>query len=623
VHAAITGNGLDILVVLAYLVCTFAFGVWATKFLRGDGTHSEESYYLAGRNVPGWLNGISVAVTAINADVAPFYCGLAVVIGLPVAWFYLSRFAVAWMILGILFAVRWRQLNIRTAPEFYQLRFGGAGSRFVRAYTALFAVLVNMVPWMGAGLLGVHKIMAPIFGYEHKAITLGFALPVLLAYVWIAGFAGVLITDLFQTGVILVASLILLIRVLIDAGGPLGLAEAVRSALPAESSEVLSVLPVAGHEILSPLAVAAWFIVPTIGQGGTLDLIGQRIFSCRSNRDAASVSIWAECALFAMLLLLTLPVLGILARHPELYHASASKREEVYGMLLDIYLPPGLLGLALAALLASVMSTLSSYFNYGAQTLVNDVFRQCFPRASLLKVDSRSALWVGWFTTLLMVVGAGLVVFATDSLFRIAIILVGMVGATASLYWGQWWWWRVNFWSWLSAMVGGPMVYWLLGAVLPHWTWWREKVALNPAMNDTMGMLQAVLGVGLTTILWVIVTLVTRPQPMSQLVAFYRRARPMGHWRPVREALAAETGMQPSPESQGLIVKGLALAMLGGGWVSLAVLAISQLMIGAYSLAGGLLLGSIASALLFRNGLDGYLKLLEVEPTVPSDQSDP
>ncbi len=93
------------------------------------------------------------------------YCGLAAVIGLPVAWFYLSRFGLAWMIVAMLFAARWRQLNIRTGPEFYALRFGGPRRRdLCRVYTALFAVAVSMVPWIGAELLGTHKIMQPVLG---------------------------------------------------------------------------------------------------------------------------------------------------------------------------------------------------------------------------------------------------------------------------------------------------------------------------------------------------------------------------------------------------------------------------------------------------------------------------
>ena len=114
----------DATIVVIYLVASFGFGIFASRFL-GSGKESEEDYYLAGRSVPGWVNGTSYAVTLMNADVAPAYCGMAVVVGLPVAWFYMSRFSLGLLLASMLFAVRWRQLKIRTGPEFFSLRFGG------------------------------------------------------------------------------------------------------------------------------------------------------------------------------------------------------------------------------------------------------------------------------------------------------------------------------------------------------------------------------------------------------------------------------------------------------------------------------------------------------------------
>ncbi|MEM9354171.1 MAG: sodium:solute symporter, partial [Planctomycetota bacterium] len=101
-------NVIDAIVVGGYLVLSFGFGLFASKLLKTEGAEGEEGYYLAGRKVPGWMNGISYAVTAMNADVAPTYAGFAVVVGLPIAWFYLPRFALAWMLAAMLFAVRWR-----------------------------------------------------------------------------------------------------------------------------------------------------------------------------------------------------------------------------------------------------------------------------------------------------------------------------------------------------------------------------------------------------------------------------------------------------------------------------------------------------------------------------------
>lgn len=589
----------DALVVGAYLVLSFGFGLWAHRLWK-TGHEDEESFYLAGRRVPAWANGISYAATAINADVAPLYCGLTAVVGLPIAWFYLSRFALAWMIVALVFAVRWRQLGIRTGPEFYALRFGGRGAKFVRVYTSLFAVLVNMVPWIGAGLLGTHKIVGPIFGIESKAVTLAGVVPLVAGYVWVSGFAGVLVTDVFQAVVIVGASVAVLILVQHDFGGPAAILAAIESAHPAEHGEILSVWPVAGHEILGPLVVFLWLVVPTIGRGGNVDLDGQRLFSCRSAREAAKMTIWAQCAMFSILLLLTLPVLGMIAKYPELYHASRSAREQVYGRMLAEYLPAGVLGLAVAGVLASVMSTISSYLNYGAQTVVNDVLRPLLPRAPFLNPESKSCLWIGRLVTLL-ILGSGIaVMFAADSLISIATVIVGMFASSAALFWAQWWWWRVNFWTWVTAMVGGPIVYFALGWLLPHWPWWQDQLAAGEAAAGTMAMVQALVALLLTSTLWSAVAWLTPPESSDTLAEFYLRARPMGAWGAVRRRLRSQGDVVLPHQPGGLLASGLGVAALGAVWVGCGVLGISQLSVARYGLGAGLLAAAVVGGLEFR-----------------------
>lgn len=621
----------DQIVVVAYLILSLAAGLVASRWFRSPAPSSpstvgdeisdaEDDYFLAGRRVPGWLNGVSYAATALNADVGPTYCGFAVVVGLPIAFFYLPRFALAWMIAALLFAVRWRQLGIRTGPEFYAVRFGGQRTRFVRVYSALFAVLVNMAPWIGAGLLGVHKIFGPAFEIMDKATTLMIVLPILMIYVWIGGFAGVVVTDLLQSLVIVVASFILLVSVLWQHGGPTSLAQAIEVAHPQQAGEILSTWPVWGHRVLGPLVVLAWLVVPTMGRGGSVDLEGQRLFSSKSDRDAALMNIWALLGLFLMLLLLTLPSLGLLVRYPELYHAEPSEREKAYSLLLSEYLPVGLYGVALAALLASVMSTISSHLSYGSQTLVNDVARQFFPNAALLRTGGRGAVWVGRLL-MLVILGLGvLVTFNADSLIGIAIVLAGMYGATATIYWGQWWWWRVNFWSWLTAMVGGPLIYLMLGglafgsfrvpgllALVPTWATAR---AASESSAQGLDMLQAAIGLSLTCIAWIAVTLVTQPEPMETLVDFYRRARPMGWWGPVRQECLSRHPHW-NPPATGLLRKAMAMAVVGAVATSAAVLAISNGFVGRWLEAVGFAVVALGLGWWFRQLFEQRMQDLE------------
>ncbi|TWT35633.1 Sodium/glucose cotransporter [Posidoniimonas corsicana] len=625
-------TAIDQLLVVLYLFATLVIGLLASRRFRSTacaeqdaaagGANSEDAYFLAGRRVPGWMNGVSFAATALNADVGPTYCGFAVVVGLPIAFFYLPRFALGWMIAALLFAVRWRQLQIRTGPEFYSLRFSGRRTRFIRVYSALFAVAVNMAPWIGAGLLGVHKVFGPAFGIEDKATTLSIILPILIVYVWIGGFAGVVLTDVMQSLVMLIASAMLVVAVLWEHGGPSGLALAIEAARPADAADILSTWPVWGHRVLGPAVVLAWLIVPTVGRGGAVDLEGQRLFSCRSDRDAARMNIWGTLGLFTMLLLLTLPTLGLLAKQPWLYDARPGRREEAYSMLLGEYLPSGFFGIALAALLASVMSTISSHLSYGAQTLVNDVARQLIPDSRLLSPGSRGAVWVGR-VLMLAVLGAGVTVaYYSESLIGIAIVLAGMYGATASVYWGQWWWWRVNFWSWLTAMVGGPCIYVLLGGIsvfghrmpglLSSLTSWEETRATSESAAQGMDMLQAALSMALTCTAWVVATLITRPEPMPKLVAFYQQAKPMGFWNPVRERCLRENPQFRAPP-RGILLRGMLAAAVGALTLIAGVLTASVWFVGRWAEGFLYMATAVAMAVWFSKLFDRQMQLLEAD----------
>ncbi len=634
---AATASLSDILVLIVYLGMSLGLGLLASRWLRRRGSTSsdvdhEDDYFLAGRQVPGWVNGVSFAATAVNADVGPAYCGFAVVVGLPIAFFYLPRFALAWMIAAALFAVRWRQLGVRTGPEFYAVRFGGARPRWMRMYSSLFAVSVNMVPWIGAGMLGVHKIFGPALGFESKLTTLSIVLPVLLAYVWATGFAGVVVTDVMQSFVIVAASIVLLVSVLWQHGGPLGLAEGIQASLPGSSEEILSTWPVRGHQALGPLVALAWLIVPTVGRGGSVDIEGQRIFSCRSDRDAAYMNVWAEIGLFSMLLLLTLPALGLLVNHPDLYTASPSDREKAYSLLLQEYLPSGLYGVALAALLASVMSTISSHLNYGSQTLVNDVLRQAAPNAHFLRSGSQGAVNAGRLLMVVILFAGILVTYHAESLIGIAIVLAGMYGATATIYWGQWWWWRVNFWSWLTAMVGGPLIYLALGGLhLGSWqlpglmqflpqTWLELMLgdslqgATTEAAQQGLSMFQAALGMTLTLVAWIGITLVTPPESLELLKRFYVHARPAGAWGPVRRACLQDDSLGDwSPPPRGLIGYGLAIAVLGAASVSAGVLGCSTLAVGRWGESMAYFLASVVGVFFFRRAFDWHLIRLDVD----------
>jgi Na+/proline symporter len=575
----------DLVIIIAYLACTFVIGIFASKLLHRN-RKTTEDYFLAGRDMKGWITGISFSLVAINADVAPLYVGMSAAMGLSVCWFFLSRFSIGWLILATLFAVKWRQIGIATGPEFFSLRFKGNGGKFVRVYSSLYGLFVGMIPWIGAGLLGLHMIVGPIFGIENKFMTIAIVVPVMIGYVWISGFAGVLIVDVFQGIVILFANVALLFIVLFHFGGPTGLAASITHIHGQLAQSIMNPMPQAGNAILTPLVAGAWLLLSTFGIGGNVGAEGQRVISCRDNREAAKMAVWAEISLFVILLTLTLPALGAIINHPELYRAAPAKRELAYGLLLADFLPKGLLGLALAAIVASVMSTVSSFLTYGSQTLVNDTYSTLFG-----KPKEERAVWLGRFFMLVILAISLIVVYYSKSLIGIAVVLIGIFGSTALIGWAQWWWWRINFKSWVTANVAGPIVYFSLTFILAKIDWWQQQSSQVESVRQQMQMYQAVISMIITTSAWMLVAFLTKPEDMELLKSFYRKAHPLGLWGPVRKAIEAEQGSKIDTPKM-LIPAGLFVTFLGAAWLILSVICLSYLFVGKWNI--GILCGVIA-----------------------------
>ncbi len=578
-------SGMDVGVIVLYLVLLLVVGF----FLRRRASGSLEDFFLAGRKMPGWANGISYAATSINADVAPAYCGWTVGTGVFVAWLYFSRFGIAFMVGAILFAVFWRRLGLFTSPEFYELRFGGRVGEILRGWIAVRSAFVAIVAWTGAGLIGMHKVAGPAFGWS-KEETIVVIVPVLITYVLMSGYIGVIATDVFQSAIIVAGSLVLCVAVLLDFGGPGQLFQALTRSVG--DSAVANVPPI-HHPELGFVALAAWMVGTSLGYGGDAApmagaMEGQRILSCRNSREASKMFIVSEIALFVMLLLMTLPALGALAKRPELYTASRGVREMVFGELLVTYMPSGLLGLQIAAMLAAVMSTVSSNLNFGAQVVVNDLYKQHLrPHES-----DRHYIFVGRLT-MVFIMGLGVfIAIKAESLITIAVFMLGLSSAEYLANWAQWWWWRFNKWGRLTASFGGPLIFVMV------------KYFFFPEASEYVHVL---LSIGLTTLSWVLVTLTTPPDEEEALTAFYRRARPMGFWGPITRKL----GLHSPSGSPTVIVKGLGIALIGVSWIACGVLAFSDYYVGRFTAATILLAASASGGLLFLTLYRRYMALLD------------
>ncbi|CAN0523752.1 unnamed protein product, partial [Laminaria digitata] len=359
-----------------YLLLLIGMGLYYRNFAE----ESLDNFFLGGRKLKGWLAGSSFAATFYNAEVGSVYVGLTVSTGMFICWWFFSRFGLSLIIAAVLFAVFWRRLHIFTSPEFYELRFPGKTGTAIRSWVTVRSACIAVVAWTGAGLLGLSFVSQELLGWT-KVETLVVVVPIILVYVYLSGYMGVVMSDVLQGAILIGTTLLLAVLVLIDFGGeggllagPQALHAALLTALP-ENPEVVSWIPPVDHEFLGLLGVFCWMIGKSFGYGGDTAPVGaamegQRLLSTKSPREASKMYLWTVGLLFLMLTMLTLPGLGALALRPELYVAPAAEREAAFGWLLGHYMPPGLLGLAQVALFASIMSTVDSNMNLGAQVLL-------------------------------------------------------------------------------------------------------------------------------------------------------------------------------------------------------------------------------------------------------------
>lgn len=507
----------DWVIIGCYFATLLAIGLYYRRFAG----RSLDDFFLAGRQNSGWANGLSYSAALMNADVAPAYSGVAVMTGTFVCWWYLSRFGIALFLGAVLFAVFWRRLKLFTAPEFYELRFGGWASRVIRTWVALRSSLIAMVAWTGTGLLAMYKIAGPVLGIE-KTTTLIIVIPIVLAYVCLSGLSGVVAAASVQSIIMFVGSAMLCGIVLNEMGGPSALAEKLTAIA---GPEAISGFPPMDHATF-PLAMAlGWIVGSSIGYGGDAAPLGgamegQYVLSSKNAREASKMYIVAEVSLFVLLLLVTLPSLGALVEWPELRSPDMDP-ELAYGLLMKKYLPPGMLGLLLVVMLASVMSSVATNLTFGSQVLVSDVYRR------YLRPEERDRhyVWVGRLAMLLILGLALLVVYNVKLIFTVALFMLQFSAAELPANWAQWWWWRFNRWGRLAATLGAPVVLVLVTRVFcQDWSWWDQTYLVISA----------------NTVFWVLVTLLTPADSPEVLDRFYRAGRPLGAWRPVRERIALE-----------------------------------------------------------------------------------
>lgn len=558
-------------------------------FTRRAGRDANE-YFLAGRRLPWWVLGTSMVATTFSTDTPNLVTDIVRTNGVSGNWVWWA-FVLTGMLTVFFYAKLWRRSGVTTDIEFYELRYSGGLAPFLRGFRAIYLGVFFNVMIMATVTLAAIKIGGVLLGVSPPTVVL-VAGTITLLYSATSGLWGVVATDLLLFVVAIVgavAAAVVAVQ-LPEVGG--------LSALLAHPNVQgsLGFLPdfsdwsTAAAVFVVPIAVqwwSTWYPGSEPGGGG---YAAQRMLAAKDESHALKAVLWFNAAhyglrpwpwiLVALASLVVFPDLeSIQAAFPSIDPAILG-HDLAYPAMLS-FLPTGLLGLVVASLAAAYMSTISTHLNWGSSYMVEDVYRR-FVRPD---ADERHYVTVARLSTVALTVAMGVVALWLQTALQAFQILLQIGAGTGLVFLLRWFWWRVNAWSELSAMLISFAV-----AV------WFEFVHLPLGLPDYQPSTRLVIGVVVTTIGWVTVTLLTRPTEEATLRAFYERMRPVGSgWRAV-------VGDQPAPEGESVGAAALA-------WFLGCVAVYGALFATGYALYGSavaaLVVGGVAAGAAF-----GVLRLL-------------
>ena len=538
-------NSFDWAVLGVYGIITVALGLaFARRASQGTG-----QFFLAGRHLPWWILGTSMVATTFSTDTPNLVTDLVRNNGVSGNWMWWA-FVITGMCTTFFYARLWRRSGVFTDIGFYELRYSGRPAVFLRAFRALYLGVFFNVAIMAAVMLAGIKIAGVLLGVEPYVTVLVVALAT-AAYSATSGLRGVVVTDmlLFVTAMVGVVAAAWYALDHPDVGGIGGLVSHPNIA------ERLSFLPnFADWEIvvavfLIPLAVqwwSTWYPGAEPGGGG---YVAQRLLAARDERHAMVAMLWFNIAhyavrpwpwiLVALASLIVYPTLDSMAVAFPNLDPSLVRHDLAYPAML-VFLPHGLLGLVVASLAAALMSTLSTHLNWGASYVVDDVYRRFLaPQRS----EAHYILVARLSTVALVALAAGAALWLENALQAFQILL--QIGAgTGLIFLLRWFWWRINAWSEIAAMVVSFSV-----AI------WFQFVHEALGFQLPSATMQLLSGVAITTASWFAVTLATQPTDTAVLQAFYSRVRPY--------ARGWHRAVQTESDSPGSVTSSLVAWLLG------------------------------------------------------------
>ena len=561
---------IDYILIISFFTITLLIGIWVSK---QSGKNSTE-FFLSGRNMPWWLLGVSMVATTFSTDTPNFVTNLVRENGVSGNWEWWA-FLITGLLTVFVYAKLWRKSNVTTDIEFYELRYGGKPAKFLRGFRSIYlGVIFNILAMSGVTLAAI-KIGSIMLGLDPWQTVVSAGL-ITVTFSALGGFKCVIYTDFLLFFVAMGGSIgAAYFCVNLPEVGGIGnlithpnVVDKINIFPDFNNKEMLITL------IIIPLAVqwwSSWFPGAEPGGGG---YIAQRMLAAKDENHAIGATFFFNIMHYALrpwpwilVALASLVVFPDIASIQEAFPNITDDKlghDLAYSAMLT-KLPSGLLGLVLASLIAAYMSTISTHLNWGSSYIVNDFYKQRINKDA----SEKRLVAVGRLSTIiLMVFSATLALFLQDAMQIFKFILMFGAG-TGLIFILRWFWWRINAWSEISAMFSSAIVSVIFGfTAIGDWLFTHN----NDLGIEVEGLLPTYakfpMVVLITSIIWIVVTFMTKPETNKTLFDFYEKIQPGGPgWKKTIEDAKSEnqeivTDKQPWSVPSGILAMILAMILI-------------------------------------------------------------
>lgn len=546
-------SALDWSFVIGFFIISLGIGIWSAR----SGNKDANDYFTAGGKMPWWLLGVSMVATTFSTDTPNLVTDIVRQNGVSGNWAWWS-FLFTGMLTVFVYARLWKKSGVVTDVEFYELRYSGKIARFLRGFRAIYLGLIFNVMIMATVSLAAIKIGGVLLGLSPLQTVL-IAGTVTVIYSSLGGLKGVLITDFLQfflsIGGAFIAAYVALNHPKVNGLNNLLTHENVVDKLdlfPSPSDPQVFIMI-----FLIPLLVQWWSVWYPGAEPGGGGYIAQRMFAAKNEDHSIKAVLFFNAAHYAIrpwpwiiVALASLIVFPDLDSFRTAFPGAGSiiNHDLGYPAMLT-FIPSGLLGLVVTSLIAAYMSTISTHLNWGASYIVNDFYKRFVkPEAS-----QKEMLTLGRVITVVLMVFTMIFALLLDNALGAFQILLQIGAGTGLIFILRWFWWRVNAASELSAMIISFLVAIYFGLV-------HKPLGFEP-LADWM---QLVIGVGITSITWIVVSFVTAPTSMETLVKFINQVNPGGPgWKSIMTKAKAE-GFELTARTESWKVPVGILCMIAG-----------------------------------------------------------